>query len=732
MQARNISAGPYKGRLVEAFDTPAVVAFLADLDRVAHSDSATVLAEGRDRTVRVDLPRPDGSVPVVVKAFVPQSGLGRWLGGLPGSRAARSFESACALLDHGVGTPAPVACLERVSPGGQVTAGVYVCVFAGSHVSFARELSRLFREDPECWKFMALLHTVARGIRAMHDAGFLHRDLGNQNVLIRRAGDGQWSDVLFIDLNRGRMTGAPGPADRGHDIARIHLPSDLRRVFLEMYWEPEMPPSEFLLAEERCRRRYAWHHATRALRHPFRERRRAGVSRGEHDYPAATDQWIWDERSGQPIVTMRSRDRHRNIPASVYWRQAAAVVRSGPAVWRAYRELLGSAFSTPVPMGGRVGVALDPRRGTFDREFDLWRRLGAPPALVRFYAHETAAACRFRCEAVERIATAGGTVTAALVQDRRAVRDPGRWRGFLTAVLEAVGARVEAVEVGHAINRVKWGIWTFGEYRRLLEATSEVMSRFPAIRAMGPAGIDFEYPFVAAALRQVPAGMRFDALSHHLYVDRRGAPENRQGPFSTLEKCALARAVGRASGVCGDRLVISEANWPLLGTGVYSPVGAPYESPGPRRNDPSVSEDDYADYMIRYFLLTVASGLSDRVFWWRLVARGYGLVDDSTDPWRERPAFEAMRRFLAYTNATEFVRRMDFGGGASACVFRGTGGREVALAYTTGPVAEVPIPGAVEAEDIVGKDIPVVSGRVRLSGRPVWVRLADSDSTLRR
>jgi hypothetical protein len=75
---------------------------------------------------------------------------------------------------------------------------------------------------------------------------------------------------------------------------------------------------------------------------------------------------------------------------------------------------------------------------------------------------------------------------------------------------------------------------------------------------------------------------------------------------------------------------------------------------------------------------------------------------------------------------------MDLGGGASACVFRGTGGREVALAYTTGPVAEVPIPGAVEAEDIVGEDIPVVSGRVRLSGRPVWVRLADSDSTLRR
>jgi hypothetical protein len=246
---------------------------------------------------------------------------------------------------------------------------------------------------------------------------------------------------------------------------------------------------------------------------------------------------------------------------------------------------------------------------------------------------------------------------------------------------------VERVEVAHAINRVKWGVWDRRDYRRLLGPVARLAERFPAVKFMGPAVIDFEYPFVLSALRELPAGLRFHALSHHLYVDRRGAPENTQAGFSLLEKCALGLAIARWSGAVDDRFIVSEVNWPLKGTGVWSPVGSPYESPGPRHNDPSVSEDAYAAYMVRYLIIALCSGFVNQVFWWRLVARGFGLADD-TDPvrWRERPAFRALRQFLAVLGDSTYDRRDVAVSDADVTRywFRRPDGERVCVAYSEG------------------------------------------------
>src|ERR1700709_1542421 len=51
--------------------------------------------------------------------------------------------------------------------------------------------------------------------------------------------------------------------------------------------------------------------------------------------------------------------------------------------------------------------------------------------------------------------------------------------------------------------------------------------------------------------------------------------------------------------------------------------------------------------MVGYYLLTQGTGLVARVFWWQLVARGYGLVDppDPASP-RRRPAFHALKTMV--------------------------------------------------------------------------------------
>ena len=84
-----------------------------------------------------------------------------------------------------MGTPDPVAFLER-RVHGRVVESYFVSEYQAHVTSFKTELIGLFRNDPESRLFMSLLQAVAGPIRRMHDAGFWHNDLGNQNILLRR------------------------------------------------------------------------------------------------------------------------------------------------------------------------------------------------------------------------------------------------------------------------------------------------------------------------------------------------------------------------------------------------------------------------------------------------------------------------------------------------------------------------------------------------------------------
>ena len=382
------------------------------------------------------------------------------------------------------------------------------------------------------------------------------------------------------------------------------------------------------------------------------------------------------------------------------------------------------AYARRVPMAGRVGVAVDPTPERWARERDLFLGLPGASALVRFYHHEPDSALRFRAACLRELHDHGCSVSVALVQDRRATLDPESWCRFARLVVEEVGAYVEAVEVGHAINRVKWGLWSGAEHRRLLEGVFALKREFPDVHLVGPAAIDFEYPFLLAALRRVPRGQQFDALSHHLYVDRRGAPENRQGRFATLEKAALARAIATVSPHVAGKLIISEVNWPLAGTGVYSPVGSPYVSPGPRFNDPSVSEDAYGNYMLRFLLITLTSGMADAVIWWRLVARGFGLIDDTDSAaWRPRPAYTMLATFLAQLGQAEFAGKDAVGPEGRIDVYRfdRLDGGDVMVVVTAGADATFEVPArGYRLIDAMGADRGDV-GSVTASGRPVYL-----------
>jgi hypothetical protein len=224
----------------------------------------------------------------------------------------------------------------------------------------------------------------------------------------------------------------------------------------------------------------------------------------------------------------------------------------------------------------------------------------------------------------------------------------------------------------------------------------------------------------------MPAGMRFDVLTHHLYVDRRGAPENPQGRFALLEKLALARAISRSHRNCDEGLIITEFNWPLKGTGIHSPVGAPYVSPGIRHNDPSVSEEAAAAYLLRYILIAIGSGLAERVFWWSLVAHGFGLIDDQQETWRERPAYQVLQVFLPKVEGmicNGYIQQELSGHIFESYAFsHEKTGRKMQLVYTTSAEAVLmPVGDTFVVHDAFGVERKVANGAVYVHGMPVYV-----------
>ncbi|MGI5869195.1 MAG: lipopolysaccharide kinase InaA family protein [Kiritimatiellia bacterium] len=702
---------------------------IEQLEQAIASPDATVLQSGRNLTVRTTLALPGAEpVDVVVKRF-PAPSLARALldrlRKMP-EKATRSFAAARHIHRANPGlTPEPVAVLETRS-GGRPGPGWFVTRYEPGMTSFRTRLIELYNANGPCEDIMALLQTVAEACARMHDAGFMHRDLGNQNIMLAtREGDASPA-VLVVDLNRSRLV--DGPLDirsRARDLSRINLPSDFLRVFLEMYWRGEIPPRDFLRAERRHRRLYALHCATRNLRHPFRRR----TASSEPDYPAPRDLWIWDAKSEQAISTMRSRDRHRHQSHTRVTAPLLALLALAPRYLRKRRLLRQLAFERPVvSFAERVFVSITADAWRRDRELAQLRELGCIGVHLRLYAHEPADVTDAKLDVVLKLKQAGFAVAVSIVQDRATVRDPAQWLAFCDHVVGRVHDAVVWVELLHAVNRVKWGVWSFAELRKLLATAPALKAKHPDVSFIGPSVIDFEWDYLAAALRCIPRGLRLSALSAHLYVDRRGPPEAFQGRFDALGKLQVFRAMALAAHGVEDHLVVSEFNWPLKDTREWSPVGSPYVSPGPRFNDPSVDEARAAAYTLRYIFIALCSGLADNMVFWSLAAHGFGLVDPGARPddaWRRRPAYTALRNFfdiLRHAHYTEALARGENGVWAMRFVSGEGGNIVVAWNATDAEAAPPALPFKVaKTLDLHGREIPAPA---HLTGEPVYFAAA--------
>lgn len=688
------------------------------------SNAVETIHWGRNYLFRARLaPNSGEPVEVVVKQFRNKgfkNSLRRRLGG---TKARRSWTIARAFEASGLATAPAVAIVESRDPRGP---GFFVTkMLEGALESryvfralIAGTIETKFPEiDPD--RFLGDLGvTLAR----MHGAGFFHRDLSIGNVLliwppgVERSRDHP-PTLHIIDLNRCRIRQRLGVFARSRDLCRltVHRPKDQRRC-LDAYWNAATNRSTgpirmgvYLLCHHGFRAKLASKRWVRG----FGKRLQALKPRTAHAHiPAAPqgagarDKSVWDPLSDQPHQHASRLEKLtvRLADSGSHARAAGTLLGAAPRVFRRYRQLIAARNQQPVAWPG-VGVCVRPHPDDPDALLAAVAGLGVEHVLLRLEPWQDDHGDE---EALARaLSAAGYEVSFALPQNRELVTDLARWRAKVEELAGRFTPFGRHFQVGQAVNRSKWGIWRSSEYLELAAIAAAALRRArPDAQVLGPAVIDFELHATAILVNASRSPVRFDGLASLLYVDRRGAPENTQIGFDTVGKVALCRAIAETARNCGPQSWITEVNWPLW-EGPHSPAGRAV----------SVDEESQANYLARFYLLTLGSGLTERVFWWQAVAAGYGLIDPRGEPGegaaglRRRPSYHALATLGRLLRGATFLGPLATPAGTYQYRFASADGGELIAAWSMADGQTIDLP--TKALEVVGRDgesLPLPSG----------------------
>jgi tRNA A-37 threonylcarbamoyl transferase component Bud32 len=709
---------------------PAHLDVEAAIDRLVDPGASRVtLHWGRNYLYAVDLDSAAGPLAVVVKQFRNEGLKARLRRRRLGSKAERSWRTALRLVTTGVDTPRPVAWIESARPEG---ASFFVTLkmeaFFESRYLFRAVLSGLREETYEGANVEATFRAMGALIRRMHAAGVWHRDVSIGNLLVTLPeGDPKQPRVTIIDLGRSKLDARLDGLRRMRDLCRLPvLVAAHRRAFLGAYWgRPQGPTVLQELNFTLFARGFLLKNRLKALlRAPFKLVPRLFTSRRAYPHippapegAAVRDKAVWDHLSDQPHQHAGRLERLqiRLRDSTAHGKTTLAGLGSLPGVVRRERRIQGELYTRPVPFGD-VGVAVQPRPEGDVEQLAMLEELGARHVLLRLYPWEED---QEAAEALaESLVARGSELVIVLAQNRELVSDPARWR----AAVEALGSRFRPYarhfQIGQAVNRSKWGVWNPREYLDLAEPACEVLSALDDVVLLGPPLIDFELHAYLGLLARERDGVQFDALAAQLYVDRRGAPENRQLGYDTVGKVVAIKAIVERSKLCDDRMWITEFNWPLW-EGPHSPAG----------RDASVDEEQQADFLVRYCLLALGTGLVERAYWWQLVARGYGLLDPAAaGSLRRRPAFRAMAQMLRALAGGTFDGPLENGPEAYLYRYTDRDGAELIVGWTNGEPVERALPRAAEgAFDRDGAPVALRSSeRVELASAPRYFYLVSA------
>ncbi len=346
----------------------------------------------------------------------------------------------------------------------------------------------------------------------------------------------------------------------------------------------------------------------------------------------------WDSFSDQPYP-IRDRKLKKRIRKLYFWQRFKTLFLSIPLFLFSSIRLLFPLPKREIYPSNFFGIGVNLDKG--EKQKKLLKELQIENIVFRFPLWDIEKIDRY-IDFLSDISHL--SILVIVIQDRRHIED----RELLRRDIEIVFSNfskigVREFQVGHTINRSKWGFFSVDEYLNFFEVVYQVRnSQFPNIQLIGSGVIDFEYYNTIHTLFHFRKAF-YDATSSLLYVDRRGAPENRQMLiFNLYRKIELLFSIVSLSPKSRDRIYITETNYPIKGTEPYTPTSQ-YEA---------VTLEEYTIYMVRYFLIAIATQSVEKVYWHQLISTGYGLVNHQGEKY---PQFQALKFLVSILKGERYI-----------------------------------------------------------------------------
>jgi len=227
LKHRRLDLPPYRGEIADGYVSPEFLAVLRNPRKILESRGAEILLEGRNRVVAATVELGSGrTTDLAIKEFRAR-GINKLKSLFGKSKAEKAWRGAAALTNAGIGTPVPIAFLEKRKSG-----FVEESYFLSERIRGAPEIRGLFRKLAE-EDLRPLLAALAAALFRSHEKGILHRDLSDGNILVKRVGDS--FEFFFLDTNRVRRRRRIGGLGRAKSLIRLGVPVGLRLFFLESY-----------------------------------------------------------------------------------------------------------------------------------------------------------------------------------------------------------------------------------------------------------------------------------------------------------------------------------------------------------------------------------------------------------------------------------------------------------------------------------------------------------------
>ena len=415
----------------------------------------------------------------------------------------------------------------------------------------------------------------------------------------------------------------------------------------------------------------------------------------------------WDGYSDQPATV------DRRVKRRLRWRSIGSVLKSLSSVLLLPRPVLGAIVRREAPRGhandDAIGLCVNLERPFEDKKI----LSGAELAEIVETLNLRRIAVRIPLSDIDNLQDyvdfirqfPGYRILGVILQDRSTIEDPAKLESALESIFASLCGVVDCYQIGNAVNRLKWGFVSVDEWLEFFKVAWDLRNRkFPHIRLLGGAVIDFDLLDHCRSLRNGhPFG--YDGYASLLYVDRRGAPENRQMGFDLENKIRVLRRIiesGNKVDGANARLWITEVNWPLEDTGRYAPA----------MDHCRVGEREQLHYLVRYYLLALATGSVAACYWHQLVAPGYGLIDNRADVVRKRPAFHGFATLCRLFNGARIERfnRQDELGYFRLAARKD--GMEIQALWCCGREATITMPPDKRAVDIEGRPMSVTAGNM--------------------